>query len=115
VLAAVGLGLLLVWGLLVLPTWHDEYLAVRLAGCLVLIGAAATVLVPRLRRWSRLAAVVGAGILGLWLISLIAGHAAEEYVEFFSPRQDGVTNLLVAAGAGCVVAAAWRAGRDGPG
>ncbi len=102
-LAVVGVLLVLTWGVLVQPSWHNELWGIRAAAALLLVVGAVAGL------WSRQwGLVLTAGLLGLigvalWVVQLYAtGHSSG---EVFSPSTDGVTNLLTFTGAALVLAA----------
>jgi len=99
-----GSLLVLVWGVLIRPAWHDELWGVRLGAAMLLVGVAAVGL-----WWRRWKLVLGAGLTGLiglvlWmLVLLFTEHTTS---ELLSPATDGTTNMLMLIGAVAVVAGA---------
>lgn len=109
VLAVSGALLVLLFGLLVLPTWHDEQLWFRIVVSLAVVALTAIGLYRQ--RWSYVMAAGGAGLAGLvvWVLMLLGGH---ELSELTSLETDGVTNGLFVVGSALVLAGGWLGARS---
>jgi hypothetical protein len=113
VLALLGTGLVLIWGVLDPRDWHNEFWQVRvLAGVLLVVGVAAGLWS---RRWTWVLAAGAAGLVGLvlWMLQLLSTHG-DEVAELVtaSGEGDGFANLATFAGAVLVLVAGAIGVRD---
>ncbi|HEU4916990.1 MAG TPA: TIR domain-containing protein [Acidimicrobiia bacterium] len=108
VLAVSGALLVLLFGLLVTPTWHDEQVWFRILVSLAVV--ALTAIGLGTKRWGYVIAAGGGGLVGfiVWVLMLLGGH---ELSELMSLETDGVTNGLFVAGSALVLAGGWLGAR----
>jgi hypothetical protein len=104
VLAASGALLVLLFGLLVLPTWHDEQIWFRILVAVAVVALTAIGLVKSQWRFVMMAGAAGLAGLVIWVVMLIGGH---ELSELTSLQTDGATNGLFLIGSGLVLAGGW--------
>jgi hypothetical protein len=112
VLAVSGALLVLLFGLFVLPTWHDEQLWFRIIISLAVV--ALTALGLRNKRWSWVMIAGSVGLAGfvIWVLMLISGHELSELTSFDT---DGVTNLFFVAGSALVLTGGQLGARSASG
>jgi hypothetical protein len=103
-LAILGLAMVLIWGVLVPRSWHNEFWGIRvLAGVLLVAGASAGVW-SRRWIWVLVAGAAGLAGLSLWMLQLISTHS-DEIGELASPAADGIPNGASFVGAVLVLVA----------
>ena len=109
VLAVTGAVLVLLFGLFVTPTWHDEQIWFRIVVALAVIALTALGLSKRRWSWVMIAGSVGLGGFVIWVLMLIGGHELSELMSF---ETDGVTNLFFLAGSALVFTGGWLGARS---
>jgi hypothetical protein len=104
VTAVLGAALVLIWGVLVPRSWHNEFAAFRVVAGLLLVGGVVVGLWQR--RWSWVLAAGVVGLVGclLWMLQLLSTHQ-DEVGELVSFAQDGVGNGATFLGAILVLVA----------
>jgi hypothetical protein len=108
VLAITGGALVLVFGLLVLPGWHDEQNGIRVAVAVIVVAMAGFGLIARRWNWVMYAGVAGLIGFAVWLVTLLPGHLQNDEIgELVSFDYDGLTNLMVFAGSAILLAGGW--------
>ena len=104
ILAVTGALLVLLFGLFVGPTWHDEQVWLRIVVALAVVGITAAGLSTKKWSWVMIAGSVGLGGFVIWVLMLIGGHELAELTSFGT---DGVTNLFFLVGSALVLAGGW--------
>jgi hypothetical protein len=104
VLAISGALLVLLFGLLVLPTWHDEQIWFRILVALAVVTLTTIGLIRSQWRFVMMAGAAGLAGLVIWVVMLIGGH---ELSELTSLQTDGATNGLFLIGSGLVLTGGW--------
>lgn len=112
VVAASGALLVLLFGLLVLPTWHDERIWFRVLVALAVVALTAVGLMRSQWRFVMTAGATGLAGFVIWVLMLMGGH---ELSELTSLETDGVTNALFLVGSGLVFAGGWLGAKASPG
>jgi hypothetical protein len=100
ILAVSGAGLVLVFGLLVTPTWHNELLWFRILVTVAVVALTAFALSTK--KWNLVQIAGGIGVAGfvIWVLMLLSGH---DLSELTSLETDGVTNGLFVVGSALVL------------
>jgi hypothetical protein len=101
ILAVSGALLVLLFGLLVGPTWHNEQIWFRIVVALAVIILTAIGLGTGRWRLVMMAGVTGLAGFVIWMLMLIGG--GHELFELMSLQTDGVTNALFLVGSGLVL------------
>jgi TIR domain len=109
VLAITGAVLVLLFGLFVTPTWHDEQIWFRIVVALAVVGITAAGLSTKKWSWVMIAGSVGLGGFVIWVLLLIGGHELSELTSF---ETDGVTNLLFVVGSALVLTGGWMGAKS---
>jgi hypothetical protein len=104
VLTISGALLVLLFGLLVLPTWHDEQIWFRILVALAVVTLTAIGLIKSQWRLVMMAGAAGLAGIVIWVVMLIGGH---ELSELTSLQTDGATNGLFLIGSGLVLVGGW--------
>lgn len=104
VLAVTGALLVLLFGLFVTPTWHDEQIWFRVIVALAVAGVTAAGLTSKKWNWVMIAGSVGLAGFVIWVLMLISGHELSELTSF---ETDGVTNLFFLVGSALVLTGGW--------
>ncbi|MDF2728929.1 MAG: PASTA-related domain protein, partial [Acidimicrobiia bacterium] len=82
VLAVTGALLVLLFGLFVTPTQHDEQIWLRIVVALAVVGVTAAGLTSKKWRWVMIAGSVGLAGFVIWVLMLISGHELSELMSF---------------------------------
>ncbi len=101
--------LVLLFGLFVTPTWHDEQIWLRIVVALAVVALTAAGLSNRRWSWVMIAGSVGLGGFVIWVLMLIGGHELSELTSF---ETDGVTNLFFLVGSALVFTGGWLGARS---
>jgi len=109
ILAVTGALLVLLFGLFVSPTWHDEQVWLRVIVALAVVGITVAGLTSKKWSWVLIAGIVGLAGFAVWVLMLIAGHELSELMSF---ETDGVTNLFFLVGSALVLAGGWLGARS---
>jgi TIR domain len=109
ILAITGALLVLLFGIFVTPTWHDEQVWLRIIVALAVVGITAAGLTSKKWSWVLIAGSVGLAGFVVWVLLLIAGHELSELMSF---ETDGVTNLFFLVGSALVLAGGWLGARS---
>ena len=104
VLAVLGAVVVLVWGVVLRPGWHNELWVIRAAASLALVVLTAIGLWSRQWKWVLFGGITGLAGLALWLIYLVSTHP-DEIDEIFGPSYDGIPNFVTLTGAVAVLIA----------
>jgi TIR domain len=113
-LAVVGIVVVLIWGVILQPGWHDEVWGLRAAASAFLVVLAAVGIWSKQWRWVVLAGIGGLVGVGVWLLQLVSTHPDELYEIFGGPPYDGISNWGTLAGALMVLIAGWMGMRASP-
>ena len=109
VLAVTGALLVLLFGLFVTPTWHDEQIWFRVIVALAVAGVTAAGLTSKKWKWIMIAGSVGLAGFVIWVLMLISGHELSELMSF---ETDGVTNLFFLVGSALILTGGWLGSRS---
>ena len=109
VLAVTGALLVLLFGLFVTPTWHDEQVWIRIIVALAVVGITAAGLASKKWSWVLIAGSVGLAGFVVWVLMLIGGHELSELMSF---ETDGVTNLFFLVGSALILIGGWLGARS---
>jgi len=112
ILSVTGALLVLLFGLFVSPTWHDEQVWLRVIVALAVVGITAAGLSTKKWSWVMIAGSVGLGGFVIWVLMLIGGHELSELMSFGT---DGVTNLFFVAGSALVLTGGQLGARSASG
>jgi hypothetical protein len=107
VLAVLGATVVLVWGVILQPDWHDELWVIRAAASLALVVLTAVGVWSRQWKWVLFAGIGGLAGLAIWLIQLVNTHPDEINEIFGGPPYDGIPNFVTLIGAVAVLIAGW--------
>ena len=108
ILAVTGALLVLLFGIFVGPTWHDEQVWLRIVVALAVVGITAAGLSTKKWSWVMIAGGVGLGGFVIWVLMLIGVHELSELMSFGT---DGVTNLFFLVGSALVFTGGWLGAR----
>ncbi|HJQ91623.1 MAG TPA: toll/interleukin-1 receptor domain-containing protein [Acidimicrobiia bacterium] len=108
-LAVTGALLVLLFGLFVTPTWHDEQIWFRIVVALAVAGVTAAGLTSKKWKWVMIAGSVGLAGFVIWVLMLISGHELSELMSF---ETDGVTNLFFLVGSALILMGGWLGSRS---
>jgi len=112
ILSVTGALLVLLFGLFVSPTSHDEQVWLRVIVALAVVGITAAGLSTKKWSWVMIAGSVGLGGFVIWVLMLIGGHELSELMSFGT---DGVTNLFFVAGSALVLTGGQLGARSASG